>query len=355
MGHGGLRGGTRRWDRLGPLMAGVVVAVGLGLVGGELAGQEGPGLPSREQMAAAVEAAMAGDAAAQEAVCVAWFAGARHVTAAAGLSWCRKAADAGSLNARFVVADVTIDGRAPGADPEAGFRMLRALAEEGYPPAMLRLADRKMTGNGTAVDRPEACRWLRSLAEDHDDAAAQFWWGGCLMLGDGVEPDDEAGLAMIERSAAQGFPHAVEYLAEGEGEPTDAPDAWSDPEETLSAIRRAAEAGDAAAQRWLGEMYMSGSEGLERDRGRAMEWLRRAADNGDPEAQFIVGSQLYAGPQQDQDFAEAWVYLTAAVEQGHSIAGDVRDDLERYMNDALRARAEARLEELRTAGAIDGP
>jgi predicted nucleic acid-binding Zn-ribbon protein len=78
----------------------------------------------------------------------------------------------------------------------------------------------------------------------------------------------------------------------------------------------AAEAGDAKAQNYVGEIYEKGL-GVPPDFERAAEWYRRAAERGDPQAQVNLG-QLHErglGVPQDSAAAVSW-YRRASGLQG---------------------------------------
>ena len=76
-------------------------------------------------------------------------------------------------------------------------------------------------------------------------------------------------------------------------------------------LLRRAEAGDARAQAYVGQMYSEGL-GLPRDLAEAARWLRRAAERGEPAAQFLLGLAYDGGRGVKQDFVEAEVWLDLA-------------------------------------------
>ena len=58
--------------------------------------------------------------------------------------------------------------------------------------------------------------------------------------------------------------------------------------ESVNALRRAAEHGDAAAQDNLGHMYARG-QAVTQDYAEAIRWYRKAAGQGDADAQYNLG------------------------------------------------------------------
>lgn len=80
-----------------------------------------------------------------------------------------------------------------------------------------------------------------------------------------------------------------------------------------SALSKKAEAGDANAQYYLGEMYYNG-KGVTQDFAEAIKLFRLAAARGIPKAQFYLGTMYSMGRGVTQDDAAAvrWYQLAAA-------------------------------------------
>ena len=90
----------------------------------------------------------------------------------------------------------------------------------------------------------------------------------------------------------------------------------------LTALKLAqprAEAGDAAAQTLIAEIYARGL-GVKRDGKEAAKWYGRAADQGDPEAQLQYGLMLLDGEFIDRDFDRAFGLMRKAAEAGKPLA-----------------------------------
>ena len=90
-------------------------------------------------------------------------------------------------------------------------------------------------------------------------------------------------------------------------------------QEDYETTRRAAEQGDAAAQRTLGVMYAEG-QGVQQDDTEAVRWYRLAAEQGDAAAQRNLGGMYGAGQGVQQDYTEAVRWLRLAAEQGDAAA-----------------------------------
>ena len=96
-------------------------------------------------------------------------------------------------------------------------------------------------------------------------------------------------------------------------------DAHSPAAQALADLRASAEAGEAAAQRILGGMYVTGV-GVPQDDAEAVVWYRRAAEQGDANAQYNLGAMYAEGLGVPQNAAEAVAWYRRAAEQSHARA-----------------------------------
>ncbi|MDX1575768.1 MAG: hypothetical protein R3285_06220, partial [Kiloniellales bacterium] len=87
--------------------------------------------------------------------------------------------------------------------------------------------------------------------------------------------------------------------------------------EDIALLRRRAEAGDAAAQYQLAEVYRRGFP-LARDEAKALELYRLAAGQGHAAAQFRLGELYDEGALVARDPGKALEYYRLAAEQGHA-------------------------------------
>jgi hypothetical protein len=92
-----------------------------------------------------------------------------------------------------------------------------------------------------------------------------------------------------------------------------------DPARAAAWFRRAAEAGQPAAQGNLGVLYATGA-GVPADQAVAAQWYRRAAEQGHPVGQTSLAAKLLRGNGVPQDVAAAEAWLRRAAEQGHAPA-----------------------------------
>ena len=87
----------------------------------------------------------------------------------------------------------------------------------------------------------------------------------------------------------------------------------------IDAVRRAAEQGEAKAQRALGRAYDLG-RGVPQDYAEALKWYRLSADQGNGEAQANLGFMYHNGEGVAQDYLEALKWYRLSADQGNGEA-----------------------------------
>jgi Sel1 repeat len=85
----------------------------------------------------------------------------------------------------------------------------------------------------------------------------------------------------------------------------------------VAAVKAKAEAGDAEAQKTLGECYSNG-QGVTQSYAQAAQWYRKAADQGNAAAQAALGELYEVGQGVQRDATEAAKYYRRAAEKGHA-------------------------------------
>ena len=167
-------------------------------------------------------------------------------------------------------------GNALAAEPDAA---LRELAENGDAEAQYQMARFYERQNETE----KAVPWYeKAVAQQH--AKAQNNLGALYMWGKGVAKDTEKGCRLIEASHKQmGTLTGTLNVAACNDQR-----AHPDFHKAFGNYRIAAEKGDAAAMRLLGQMYASG-DGTPRDYHQAVYWLRQAALLEDAQAMYELG------------------------------------------------------------------
>lgn len=81
-------------------------------------------------------------------------------------------------------------------------------------------------------------------------------------------------------------------------------------------LKRAADLGYAPAQTYLGQLYLSGGNGLNASPAESRQWGRRAAQGGDPRGMHLYGMQLFEGDGGPTNQTEALTWLKRAAERG---------------------------------------
>lgn len=129
----------------------------------------------------------------------------------------------------------------------------------------------------------------------------------------GMKRDHVQSRLWLEKATAMGAVRAMKYLgllhAQGIGGPRDIGKA-------LDYYNRAIATGDASSMAWLGNLYVQGAPGLEKDYDKARDLYQRAADLEDPEGMVGLGALAQYGWGMALDFERArkWYEKAAAYE-----------------------------------------
>ena len=89
--------------------------------------------------------------------------------------------------------------------------------------------------------------------------------------------------------------------------------------EAVKWYRKAAEQGDADAQRNLARCYLDGQR-VAQDKGEAVNWYRKAAEQGDVDAQYNLGVCYCLGKGVSKDEVEGVKWYRKAAEQNYTPA-----------------------------------
>jgi hypothetical protein len=89
--------------------------------------------------------------------------------------------------------------------------------------------------------------------------------------------------------------------------------------DSLEAVRKQAESGDAQAQLQLGDRLLRG-DGVAQNLADGAKWLRKSAEQKNPEAQFRLAHLYREGKGVPRDLKEAAAWLTKAATLGHGEA-----------------------------------
>ena len=98
--------------------------------------------------------------------------------------------------------------------------------------------------------------------------------------------------------------------------------------EAVKWYRKAADQGNAAGQRRLGNVYVSG-RGVPEDFVEAMKWYRKAADQNDAGAQSMLGLRYEEGLSESREYEE-WMRDRIEAVKWHRLAADQGNDYSQY-------------------------
>ena len=193
-------------------------------------------------------------------------------------------------------------------------------------------------------DYAEALKIFRALA-DRGHAGAHNQIGLMYVRGRGVPQDYAEGVKWFREAAARGSRIGLYNLGfsyyRGHGVAKDSIEAekWT---------RMAAERGYAKAQYLLGYMYYYG-EGITKNNMAAVSWLRRAALQGYVRAYRQLGRIFNNQDSEPQDYVQAFVWYTLALESGQKFprAEELKDRIEMNLAHEDMAKARKMIEEIK--------
>jgi len=164
-----------------------------------------------------------------------------------------------------------------------------------------------------SADTRRAIRHARLRGAEVIRKYIRKWEGGWKRVFFWVDtPRDDTGIGWLRKAAELGNAVAQRELAQcyARGKEVRGND-------SLAAIwyRRAAEQGDQVAQHLFGYCCNHG-RGVPQDHVEAAKWYRASAEAGDAPAQYNLGLSYYYGSGVKQDYAEAVKWLRKAAEQG---------------------------------------
>jgi TPR repeat protein len=184
----------------------------------------------------------------------------------------------------------------------------RKAAESNHPRAICNLGVCYLNGTGVEQDAEEAAKCL-GRAADLNCVEAMVLLGQCFLEGRGVTTNPQMAARWFLIASNLGYVKATYQLAccyvRGSGVPQDVG-------ECERLLRRAVEAGDAAAQYTLSISILSGAIPGIRDEGETL--LRRAAEGGLPEAMLALGVRYVnpdVNPYVNIDEAKKWFQKAA--------------------------------------------
>jgi hypothetical protein len=215
------------------------------------------------------------------------------------VNWYRKAAEAGDKDAQYRLGIRCAEGWGTGKDLGEAARWLAKAASQGQSLSQLKLAQMYLAGTGVPVDNVEAYVWASlALSGFREDEA---------------EDEEKEAAAARDRAASRLSKPIVQKAQLRVSEW--APMIDEKRKAVVDALRKKAEAGDAAAQFKFGSALASGN-GLRSDRAEAVRWYRKAAEQGYTKAQHELGVYYERGLGIKQDYSEAARWYREAAGRG---------------------------------------
>lgn len=155
----------------------------------------------------------------------------------------------------------------------------------------------------------------KALALDPDRAESNFRLGTMHATGFGTYPDLEVAVSLLTRAAEREHRGAQRELAQ-----LYLSSRLHDPRLSHQWLMRAAQAGDARAQRLLAVRYATGS-GLIKNADEAFRWFVKAAEQGDAPSEYQVGMAYRQGTGVAADLTSYREWMERAADAGYRDAG----------------------------------
>jgi len=220
----------------------------------------------------------------------------------------RAAAEAGNLQARLRVAEMTIRGEGTQRDPQGGLAALRTLAKADNPAVLEELAGVGLSGRIPLQTALALSALDRASALGSVDAHVQL--GNLYADGMAVKADPALALTHYREAAGRGSEEAqirlAQMMAAGQGTPRNLIKAQA----ALKAL------GSADALLALGDMF-GRIEAAPLDPALALKYYRAAAADGSVSARLRLAQGYADGRFGRRNFKEAEAHYRAAVETGN--------------------------------------
>lgn len=222
--------------------------------------------------------------------------------------WFAKSAEGGHALAQFNYAILLERGDGIPADPQAARGILLQAAEQGFTPAQFKLGRDLLQEPDTQA---AGLSWLEKAAA-HEHVAASAVLGQLYANGQYVTREPKRAIAYLQRAAASG--HGASYLQlahvlRTEGAPM---------QDVFDVLMAATEIGSPEAEFALAQIHLAG-EGRDADVPTGVAWLEKAALHGLPQALFDLGVRYCRGEGTAQDIVRGMQLYKQAGEAGHLI------------------------------------
>lgn len=235
----------------------------------------------------------------------------------------KKAIELGLPVASHNLGKATKKGNGVEQDFEKAYELFSQAAERGCPFGTLAKANCLRIGQGTTADPVTAEDLYRQAlaklrpAVEAGDTDMQFWLAQCYLHGLGVDKDESAAVALLEKVRSQGYAAGICQLGscynEGIGIPKDR-------QKALELYEESAELGYREAMTLSGILCLALAQ--EEEPNRAEQGIRRlqqALDKGCDTAAFILGKCYENGFGVETDTHKAVEYYRRSADWGNAL------------------------------------
>ena len=247
------------------------------------------------------------------------------------VKWYRMAANGGNASGQVNLGDAYYTGEGVTKDYNEAFKWFMQAAQQGNSTGQSWLAIMYRYGFGVTKDETEAVKWYRKAADQGSDFG-QYYLAEMYENGYGVEKNMTEARRWYQKSADQGYQKAKDKLASLEvGVSASASEIgdwkskaykyYNDKQyrEAMTWFRKAADAGDAGAQYFMGVMYFCGLD-VAKDHKEAVKWYKQSALGGDMHGQYSFGEMRENGWGIEKNMAEAKTWYQKSADQGYDRA-----------------------------------
>jgi SEL1 protein len=243
----------------------------------------------------------------------------------AGLAMLEDAANAGSVEAAYDLAQF-YDSHSHHRDWTKAFKWYGVAAAKGHAPSQSALAYMFETGIGTEEDTAKAVLY-HYFASTAGSVPSLMALGYKHMFGLGVPKSCDTAFSYYNPAAEQVIQE--EQQPEGSSrfervrlaDSKDGINSGREDEEIIEYYDYAASKGDTKAQLAMGHLHYWGARGLAQDFGAAARWFSMAADGGEAHAMSMLGHMYANGLSVTQNNETALKWFTQAWEPPHLFPG----------------------------------
>jgi len=222
-----------------------------------------------------------------------------------------KAVRLGNLNAKRFLALEYISGEHIEQDIDKGIEMLTECADGGDPLSCFMLGRIYFKGEFVNRDLSKAEKYL--LMADKDSGYACYYLGRLYLEGEKYDPDKavewlEKAVTYDDISANASYSLAKILLEDNK---------YHDTQKAIKLLELSAEENNWASF-LLGRLYVFGTEDIEKDKEKAMEWLNRSADDGNVYAQtFLNENRSFVNTMLANTVLSLFINLSRCIEDDY--------------------------------------